>query len=154
VKEKIEMNDNSRDKSLRGVEIIRSVQINNPNILDRILIGPLAKEFYLFSIFFGALICWFLIKILNDLDFYHPFTETIAKRIKIIAWLLIFTTIFHFVRYAYMYWRIMEINRNYRLEINYNTADAQSYKYGILLFIIYKVYLYGCNLQKDQDLTI
>lgn len=154
IKEKVAINDYSRDKALRGVEILTKIEITEPNILDRLLIGPLSEEFYLASIFFGALICWYLIKILNDLDFYHPFTESIAKRIRNIAWLLIFTTIFHFIRYAYMYWRVRDFSANYNLEFSYNTSDAQSFKYGIILFIIYKVYLYGCNLQKEQDLTV
>ena len=154
IKEKVAINDYSRDKALRGVEILTKIEITEPNILDRLLIGPLSKEFYLASIFFGALICWYLIKILNDLDFYHPFTESTAKRIRNIAWLLIFTTIFHFIRYAYMYWRVRDFSANYNLEFSYNTSDAQSFKYGIILFIIYKVYLYGCNLQKEQDLTV
>lgn len=154
IKEKVAINDYSRDKALRGVEILTKVEIKEPNILDRLLIGPLSEEFYLASIFFGALICWYLIKILNDLDFYHPYTESIAKRIRNIAWLLIFTTIFHFIRYAYMYWRVRDFSANYNLELSYNTPDAQSFKYGILLFIIYKVYLYGCELQKEQDLTV
>lgn len=154
VKERISVNDTSRDKLLRGAEIVTKVEITDPNILDRLLIGPLSKEFYLFSIFFGALICWFLIQILNDLDFFHPFTESIAKRIRTIACLLILTSVFHFMKYAYLYWRISGINSAYKLDINYNSSNAQSYKYGILLFIIYKVYLYGCNLQKEQDLVI
>ena len=154
VKEKVAINDYLRDKDLRGVEILTKIEITEPNILDRLLIGSLSEEFYLASIFFGALICWYLIKILNDLDFYHPFTESTAKRIRNIAWLLIFTTIFHFIRYAYMYWRVRDFSANYNLEFSYNTSDAQSFKYGIILFIIYKVYLYGCNLQKEQDLTV
>ena len=154
IKEKVAINDYSRDKALRGVEILTKIEITEPNILDRLLIGPLSEEFYLASIFFGALICWYLIKILNDLDFYHPFTESTAKRIRNIAWLLIFTTIFHFIRYAYMYWRVRDFSANYNLEFSYNTSDAQSFKYGIILFIIYKVYLYGCNLQREQDLTV
>ena len=154
IKEKVAINDTSRDKLLRGAEIVTKAKITEPNILDRLLIGPLDKEFYLSSIFFGALICWYLIKILNDLDFYHPFTENIAKRIRTIVWLLIVTTAFHFIRYAYLYWKVRDMSVNYKLELSYNTPDAQSYKYGILLFIIYKVYLYGCNLQKEQDLTV
>lgn len=154
IKEKVFINDSSNNALLRGKEILTYVEIKEPNILDRLLIGPLPNEFYLASIFFGALICWYLIRILNDLDFYHPFTESIAKRIRTIAWLLILTTVFHLVRYVYMYWRVRDINDNYNLLINYNTPDAQSFKYGILLFIIYKVYLYGCNLQKEQDLTV
>ena len=154
IKEKVAINDYSRDRLLKGAEIITKAEITELNILDRLLIGPLSGEFYFASIFFGALICWYLIKILNDLNFYHPFTEGIALRIRTIAWLLILTTVFHFIRYAYLYWREREISAKYKLELNYNTPDAQSFKYGIILFIIYKVYLYGCNLQKEQDLTV
>lgn len=154
VKERIPTEDTSKNVALRGLEIITQVKIDDVNFIDRILIGPVSKEFYFFSIFFGILICWFLIRILNDLDFYHPFTKNIAKRIRSIAWILVLTSVFHFIRHAYLYWRVKDISTNYYLELNYNTPDAQSFKYGIILFIIYKVYLYGCELQKEQDLTV
>jgi hypothetical protein len=154
IKEKIAIDDITKVKELRGLEIINQVKITNPTLLDRVIIGPLYNEFYLFSIFFGALICWQLIKILNDLDLYYPFTVTIAKRIKIISWLLILTSVFYFIRYAYTYWVVLKMNVNGRLVLDYNNVDLQAFKYGILLFIIYKVYLFGCNLQTEQDLTV
>jgi hypothetical protein len=139
-----------------GFEGLYNAAFSNATFLDRLLIGLKPNNFSLFSSIFNCLIIWQLLRILNDLSFEKsPFTLEIAKRIRNIAWVLIFTSILFVVKYYYTIWKLSTLEKGAKLNLSLSSIpEIDAFKYGILLFILYRVFIYGCNLQKEQDLTV
>ena len=142
--------------SVKGFNELRKHIFSNATFSDELFIGFTPNNLSLISSIFSCLIIWQLLRILNDLSTEKsPFTLEIAKRIRNIAWMLILTSIFCVVKYYYTVWKLSTLEKGAKLNLSLSSMpEIDAFKYGIILFIIYKVYLYGCNLQKEQDLTI
>ena len=146
----------NKGKYIIGFEGFYKEVFANATFLDKLLIGLTPNNFSLFTSVFNCLIIWQLLRILNDLTFEKsPFTLIIAKRIRNIAWILILTSVFSLIKYYYTLWKLSTLEKGAKLNMSiYSIPDIDAFKYGILLFILYRVYIYGCNLQKEQDLTV
>lgn len=129
--------------------------IKNPTVLDRVVLDHPANRTGWAGALFWALICWFLIRILNDLDLKNPFRMSISRHINAIAIVLFMFPLFQLIRMGYSYVVVRRVGAASMPDTDLILTGFTGYLLlALMLTVIAYVYRVGCRMQEDQELTV
>lgn len=129
--------------------------VDAPTVWDRILLNHPTNPVGWAGALFRLMICWFLLRILNELDVQNPFRFSISKFINKIAIILFMFPLFMMIRMAYSFVVISRLDANGMPDTDLLLSGFSGYMLlALMLTVIAYVYRIGCRIQADQELTI
>ncbi|RYY35514.1 MAG: DUF2975 domain-containing protein [Sphingobacteriaceae bacterium] len=96
-----------------------------------------------------ALMAYWVIQILSDINLSNPFTSSVAKQIENISYILLTTWIVAVIRNEHYKWLIKRIG-----DLPFDRDAGEFLFMAGLVFIISQIFKRGVEIQAENDLTV
>lgn len=129
--------------------------IQEANFLDRMMLSHADHRAGWAGSLFWGLICWFSLRILNELNLTKPFQLSIRGYINALVSTIYAFLLFQVISRWYAYAAVRDVNSALIPDMETLQSNFSGYLIlALLLSVFAYIYSMGCRMQEDQDLIV